>query len=88
MLANIVCRFVKILRSCQNSGVRYEIIRPIYKPGGLDVETNRDRDRENLDCRDVIFQTVEKISTVRCPFQNVEIETLDRDLDKNRDFIA
>jgi hypothetical protein len=45
---------------------------------------------------------IEKISTVemsffklsrksqlsRCPFQNVEIETLDRDLDKNRDFIA
>ncbi len=68
MLANIVCRFVKILRSCQNSGVRYEIIRPIYKPGGLDVETNRDRDRENLDCRDVIFQTVEKISTVEMSF--------------------
>ncbi len=58
-----------------------KIQRPIGKPGGLDVKTNRDRDRENLDCRDVIFQTVEKISTVEMSFSkcrdrdSIEIST-------------
>ena len=46
----------------------YKNLNHFHKPGGLDVETNRDRDRENLDCRDVIFQTVEKISTVEMSF--------------------
>ena len=55
-------RFViKLAESCTFDRI-------FFKPGGLDVETNQDRDRENLDCRDVIFQTVEKISTVEMSF--------------------
>ncbi len=42
--------------------------------------------RENLDCRDVVFQTVQKISTVETDFFCVEIESLDRDhVETNQD---
>ena len=44
------------------------------------VETNRDRDRDFSMCRDIIFQTVEKISTVETDFFLAS-----RDLDKNRE---
>ena len=47
----------------------------LLKPGGLDVETNRD-----------FVETLSRQS--RPVFKSVEIESLDRDLDKNRDFRA
>ena len=47
------------------------------------VESNQDWDVST--CWDLVFQTVEKISTVKMFFffLTVEIETLDRDLNKN-----
>jgi hypothetical protein len=50
------------------------------------VESNRDRDVSTRP--DVVFQTVEKIWTVKMSFfQTVEIETLDRNLDKNQEIL-
>ncbi len=46
----------------------------LNKPGGLDVKTNRDRDRERPSCRDQFLKLVEIFSTVEINFYFITVE--------------
>jgi hypothetical protein len=48
--------------------------RQTSKPGGIDVETNRDRDRERPQRRDQFLKLVEIFSTVEINFYFISVE--------------